>query len=165
MRLEVHFTELLQSFSPKFGEVINISDGGYERGYAAGYEVGNAEGYTKGRSSLDVLPTLGFTTKGAYYGKAFDSFGNQNLVVLVTLKKGKTIPEGSFGTIYQKSGSGTSAAWVVSGGKFNAGLSAMQNTPSNYSWAMVGCYPGTQETWDTFMDAFDVRVERVGEEV
>lgn len=43
MRLEVHFTELLQSFSPKFGEVINISDGGYERGYAAGVEFSQTE--------------------------------------------------------------------------------------------------------------------------
>lgn len=138
---------------------------GYEQGYADGYEVGNSEGYAEGRSSLDVLPTLGFTTIGAYYGKPLGSFGNQKLVVLITLKKGKPVPEGSFGTIYQKSGGGTSAAWVVSGGKYNTYSSVYQIVPSDYSWSMLGCYPGNQETWDAFMDALDVRVERVGEEV
>lgn len=165
MTFRVKFSEQAGNFRARFGETHNISNGGYERGYAAGYEVGNSEGYTKGRSSLDVLPTLEFATRGAYHGKLLDSFGNQKLAVLVTLKKGKTAPGGSFGTIYQKSNSGTVAAWSVNGGKFNAGLSVLQIIPSDYLWAMVGCYPGTKETFDTFMDAFDVRVERVGEEV
>lgn len=29
---------------------VTVSDGGYERGYAAGYEAGNTEGYTKGHA-------------------------------------------------------------------------------------------------------------------
>lgn len=48
MKMNVTFQESKQSFSPGFGEVHNISDGGYDRGYAAGYETGNVEGYTKG---------------------------------------------------------------------------------------------------------------------
>lgn len=41
MNFVVKFSEADQSFAPQFGEVHNISDGGYERGYAAGYEEGN----------------------------------------------------------------------------------------------------------------------------
>ena len=51
MKLNVMFSESKQSFVPEFGEVHNISDGGYERGYGEGYEAGNAEGYKKGHSS------------------------------------------------------------------------------------------------------------------
>ena len=50
MILNVKFSESNQSFNPQFGEIHNISDGGFERGYAEGYEVGNAEGYTKGHT-------------------------------------------------------------------------------------------------------------------
>lgn len=114
---------------------------------------------------LDVLPTLEFTTKGAYYGKPLGSFGNQKLVTLLTLKKGKSVPAGYFGTIYQNSGGGTVAAWAVNGGKFNAGMSVTQITPSDHLWVMVGCYPGNQETWDAFMDAFEVRTELICEEL
>lgn len=50
MKFKVKFSESNQNFKPQFGEVHNISDGGYERGYAKGYEVGNADGYTKGHA-------------------------------------------------------------------------------------------------------------------
>ncbi len=50
MKLNVRFSETKQSFSPNFGEVHNVSDGGYERGYAEGYEIGNTEGYNKGHT-------------------------------------------------------------------------------------------------------------------
>lgn len=50
MAFEVKFNVSNQSFTPSFGEVHNISDGGFERGYAAGYEEGNTEGYTKGHT-------------------------------------------------------------------------------------------------------------------
>ena len=128
------------------------------------YEDGREVGYIEGRSSLDVLPTLELGITGAYFGKRLDSFGDQKLIVLVTLKKGKTVPNGSFGTIYQSPNGGTSAAWTVSGGKYNTSYSAYQIVPSDRLWSMLGCYPGNQETWDAFMDAFDVRVERISEE-
>ena len=40
MKLDVKFVESNQSFKTGFGEVQNISDGGYERGYAKGYAEG-----------------------------------------------------------------------------------------------------------------------------
>ena len=146
-------------------EMLRNLEGDYERGYAAGYDAGNTDGYTKGRSSLDVLPTLELEQIGAYYGKSLDSFGNQHLVVLLTLKKGKSVPSGSLGTIFQIPGGGTTAAWAVNGGKYNNYNSVHRIVPSECLWSMFGCYPGTQETWDAFMDAFDARVERVSEEV
>lgn len=33
-----------QSFTPSFGKVNNISDGGYERGYERGYDAGYEKG-------------------------------------------------------------------------------------------------------------------------
>lgn len=50
MKMNVTFQETDQSFKPDFGEVHNISDGGYERGYAAGHEVGSTEGYAQGHA-------------------------------------------------------------------------------------------------------------------
>ena len=44
MTFRVKFTEQSGSFRARFGEVQNISDGGYERGYAAGYENGYENG-------------------------------------------------------------------------------------------------------------------------
>lgn len=40
MKLDIKFQESSHSFTPKFGEVHNVSDGGYERGYTEGYEKG-----------------------------------------------------------------------------------------------------------------------------
>ena len=48
MTFRVKFSEQSGSFRARFGEVQNISDGGYERGYAAGYEIGHRDGKTDG---------------------------------------------------------------------------------------------------------------------
>ena len=48
MKLDVKFSETDKSFTPVFGEVYNITDGGYERGYAKGYEQGEEDGIKKG---------------------------------------------------------------------------------------------------------------------
>lgn len=50
MTFRVKFSEQGGSFRARFGETHNISDGGYERGYAEGYETGNAEGYARGHT-------------------------------------------------------------------------------------------------------------------
>ena len=42
MNFDVEFHVTDQTFRPQFGEVHNISDGGYERGYGEGYEEGLA---------------------------------------------------------------------------------------------------------------------------
>ena len=48
MTFRVKFSEQGGSFRARFGEVQNISDGGFERGYAAGYENGYENGKTDG---------------------------------------------------------------------------------------------------------------------
>ncbi len=48
MKLDVMFQENKTSLKADFGEVNNISDGGYERGYASGYDKGEAEGHKTG---------------------------------------------------------------------------------------------------------------------
>ena len=48
MTFRVKFTEQGGSFRARFGEVQNISDGGYERGYAEGYAEGREDGYAVG---------------------------------------------------------------------------------------------------------------------
>lgn len=52
MKIDVTFSELSREFTPEFGEIHNVSDGGFERGYAQGfergYEDGTHEGYSDG---------------------------------------------------------------------------------------------------------------------
>ena len=50
MSFVAKFSEQDNAFVARFGEVNNVSDGGYERGYEAGYEKGNTEGYNKGHA-------------------------------------------------------------------------------------------------------------------
>lgn len=149
--------------------VVQTNIGAYERGHAdgraEGYEAGHATGKAEGRSSLDLLPNLELGKIGAYFGKDLLSFGDQKLIVLVTLKKGKEVPAGSLGHIYQPPNGGTSAAWIVSSGTFYPSRVVLQVTPSNYLWSIIGCYPATEETWNAFMDAFEVRVERIETEL
>lgn len=60
MSFEVKFSESDASFALDFGELQDISDGGYERGYTAGYEQGTEDGYSKGRTDgqTDGLESL-----------------------------------------------------------------------------------------------------------
>lgn len=48
MKLDLKFKENVQRLDLNFGQFQDLTDGGYERGYAAGYEKGNAEGYANG---------------------------------------------------------------------------------------------------------------------
>ena len=48
MTFRVKFSEQGDSFRASFGEVQNISDGGFERGYAEGYAEGREDGYAVG---------------------------------------------------------------------------------------------------------------------
>lgn len=50
MKLDLKFKENAQSLELGFGQFQDLTDGGYERGYAAGYEDGNIEGYAKGHT-------------------------------------------------------------------------------------------------------------------
>ena len=133
--------------------------------YEIGKEEGYTNGYTDGRCSLDILPNIELAPWGAYYGKVLDSFGDQRLILLFTLKKGKTVPSGSLGHIRQPLTGGTTAAWVVSGGEYKTVYRTIELIPSEYRSSLLGCYPGTKETWDAFMDAFEVRAELIQEEI
>lgn len=133
--------------------------------YETGIEEGYAKGYSDGRCSLDILPTIEPEMWGAYYGTSFDSYGDQSIILLFTLKRGKTVPSGSFGHIMQPKTGGTSAIWTVSGGKYQTQYSTITLIPSNYQKSLLGCYPGNKETWDAFMDAFEVRAELIREEL
>ena len=74
MTFRVKFSEQGGSFRARFGETHNISDGGFERGYAAGYEdgytrghtegveQGYADGYEQGDSNMDGILTRQGTT-------------------------------------------------------------------------------------------------------
>lgn len=53
MKIDVKFSEQTASFDPDFGEVHDVSDGGFERGYVAGYDAGFAEGADN--SVIDAL--------------------------------------------------------------------------------------------------------------
>ena len=61
MKLDVTFKENKQRFDTSFGEVFNVSDGGYDRGYDAGYNQGYTEGYTKGETVGRQTKTGTFT--------------------------------------------------------------------------------------------------------
>ena len=51
MKLDLKFKENNQRLDLKFGQFQDLTDGGYERGYAAGYEKGNTEGYDDGHEA------------------------------------------------------------------------------------------------------------------
>lgn len=57
MRLDVVFQEQEQSFAPAFGEIQNVSDGGFARGYAEGYAQGAESRYSIEDSLLDKTLT------------------------------------------------------------------------------------------------------------
>lgn len=73
MKLDLKFKENNQRLDLKFGQFQALTDGGYERGYAAGYEVGNSEGYTKGHTEG--------AEQGLTEGEARMIEGNANSVI------------------------------------------------------------------------------------
>ena len=54
MTFRVKFSEQGGSFRARFGEVHNISDGGFERGYAEGYAEGREDGYAAGYNEMKL---------------------------------------------------------------------------------------------------------------
>ena len=51
MRLDVTLREASQTFVAEFGEINDLTDGGYDRGYSEGYAAGEAAGYESGYSA------------------------------------------------------------------------------------------------------------------
>ena len=89
MRLNVKFKESRQSFNSKFGEVHNISDGGYERGYAEGETVGYNNGYTEGKEQGYTEGTKDAFITETQVNLTYRKFGYCTTSALV----GKTIGE------------------------------------------------------------------------
>lgn len=109
MILDVKFSETNQHFNSQFGEIHEVSDGGFERGYAEGYEQGNVDGYTNGyeegydcgyesgealliqskpsRIENDVVTSI---RDSAFY------FGGTSTPTYVSFKNAKTIGVSSF---------------------------------------------------------------------
>lgn len=50
MRFRVEFASSENTFSPAFGAFVNVSDGGYEKGYAQGHAEGYEQGYGNGQA-------------------------------------------------------------------------------------------------------------------
>ena len=48
MKLNVKFEEKNQTFDTAFGELLKVSDGGFELGYEQGYNKGEQDGYNDG---------------------------------------------------------------------------------------------------------------------
>ena len=48
MKLDLKFSENNKEFKLDFGQIQDLTDGGYDRGYAAGYAKGKADGYAAG---------------------------------------------------------------------------------------------------------------------
>jgi hypothetical protein len=81
MILDVKFIESNQTFNTQFGEVHEVSDGGFERGYAKGeadgYEKGHTDGVADGiergyNKAIEENPLYYMDIKGfQWYGKAF----------------------------------------------------------------------------------------------
>lgn len=84
MEFQVEFHITNQTFTPSFEKVNNVSDGGYERGYAVGYETGNKEGYTKGHTDgveqgyADGVESAQADIVGLV-GKTYSTFKNDNV--------------------------------------------------------------------------------------
>ena len=94
MRVKVVFKESNETFKVKFREAIEISDGGYEKGYAEGYEKGNtdgkeigkaegyeqgaADGYNEGYAEAKAEEEIFFTDHGTMYKRhmVIDYAGN-----------------------------------------------------------------------------------------
>lgn len=51
MRIHVRFSKAKHTFKPSFGEVIMVSDDGYERGYSEGYDEGEKDGLAAGHAA------------------------------------------------------------------------------------------------------------------
>lgn len=135
MNFRVKFSEQNSGFVAKFGEVHNISDGGFERGYAAGYEDGNTEGYTKGHTDgveqgyaegyedgLDYKPPTVYEKDVNYYDYDGTILYSYTASEALSLSEAPALPERS-GLICQ--------GWNVS-------LEAMQSYVSKYGKRDVG---------------------------
>lgn len=111
-----------------------------------------------------INPKASLTTLiGVYKGIDVTKYINQNVILSISLKEGKSVPKGIyFGVPYYQSGSPTQSLWFVNNGeiKYNAyNLKQLADFYPNLTIIGIGVYPATQASWDKIFDAFDVQLE------
>ena len=97
-------------------------------------------------------------TYGEYRGVDFLSLLNVNLRLQINLKKGKEIPAGlSLGFLHTNYRNNTYATWAINNGVL---LSTVIEDSAKSVDAMFicGCYPNTEQVWDSIFDACDIMV-------
>lgn len=80
MKMKVNLRSSNQTFRPSFGQIIQVDDGGYERGYAAGHEEGFASGHEEGFAAGESSGSGGFP------------IGDGNTHIWIHLEEGRTSP-------------------------------------------------------------------------
>ena len=96
MKMKVNLRSSNQTFRPNFGQIIQVDDGGYERGYAAGHEEGFASGHEEG---FEAGESSGYTAgyeegfaAGESSGYGGFPIGDGNTHIWIHLEEGRTSP-------------------------------------------------------------------------
>lgn len=111
MRLDIKFKENAKKITTQFGEVYNVSDGGYERGYTEGEKVGYSNGYTEGETKGIEQGYANGKADG--YADGYE-IGNSNGV-----EQGKQAEYDAFWDTYQLNGDRSSYAYLFAGAGWN----------------------------------------------
>lgn len=96
------------------------------------------------------------TTKvgASYLGFSMEDYNKDDYTLQIKLKENKTVPTNAyFGFIYDNS----NAAWLINNGSLYPAYKGLVSLDLN-SIAVngVGCYPATQEVWNSVVDAFEI---------
>ena len=98
----------------------------------------------------------------SYLGVNFDELLEEEAILSIKLKDGKTVPSGAyFGIVKINVEDKAAARWLVNG---TSGIAFSQSKTSELSATGaksmgIGVYPGTQENWNLIFDAFEVQFE------
>lgn len=95
---------------------------------------------------------------GSYRGVDFIGLLNVNLRLQTNLKKGKEIPVGtSFGFVHTRRVGNTYAFWAINNGVLLS-PNVKDSAKSEDKMFICGCYPNTEQVWDSIFDACDIMV-------
>lgn len=95
-----------------------------------------------------------------YLGIDAMKYVNQNVTLSISLKEGKSVPEGVyFGVPYKLDGiTAPQALWLVNNGEIKYTTFNLKQVGSATAMG-IGVYPATQANWDKIFDAFNVQLE------
>ena len=95
---------------------------------------------------------------GAYRGVDFTGLLNVNLRLQTNLKKGKEIPVNtSFGFVHIGRKGNTYASWAINNGVLLS-QDLIDSAKSEDEMFICGCYPNTEQSWDSIFDVCDIMV-------